>query len=343
MNEESRKKLSGALKMLLKAAIAAAVLIFLYCHKGEAIKKGFASYDYRFLLPAFMLSFIAAFAGSERWRILAEIINIPLKKLEAFSLTMQGIFFSLVIPGGAIGGDVVKMAAMSRHVKSGSRTEGIFSIMIDRIVGMFALFLPVLILLLCNYHTFAGLKLPGFQGNFAGLTAWWVLTGACAAGLAGGTALFFHRQIGKIPGIRQLLGFLDEKSSGKVTRIFAAADIYAGSPGKMLWLVLLSVVAVHLVPVLVFAILFAGTGAQVGIFPLCTAVLIGNIAGLIPLFPGGIGARDLVTVGLLTSAGYAPETVGTVQLLATGLMIIFNLTGSLFFIFDRKLPEENYE
>lgn len=343
MSEKSRNKLSGALKMLLKAAIAAAVLIWLYSRKGEDLKQGFASYDYRFLVPALIPALIAAFAGSERWRLLAKIINIPLKRVEAFSLTMQGIFFSLVIPGGSIGGDVIKMAAMGRYVRAGSRTEGIFSIMIDRIVGMFALFLPVLILLFFNWHTFAGLKLPGSQGEFAGLTAWWVLVGGCSAGIFAGSAVFCHRLIEKIPGVRAVLKFLDDKSSGKVSRVFAAADIYVRSPGRILALVLLSVFAVHLMPVLVFAILLAGTGGQIGVFTLCTAVLIGNIAGLIPLFPGGIGARDLVTVGLLISAGYSPETVGTVQLLATGLMIVFNLTGSFFFIFDRKHPEEHHE
>jgi len=180
MSEKSRDQLSRALTMLLKIAIAAAVLIWLYSQKGEELKRGFGSYDYRYLLPALIPSLISAFAGSERWRALTGIINIPLKRLEAFSLTMQGIFFSLVIPGGSIGGDVVKMAAMSKHVKCGSRTEGIFSIMIDRIVGMFALFLPVLVLLFFNYRTFASLQLPGSQESFAGLTAWWMLTTSCA-------------------------------------------------------------------------------------------------------------------------------------------------------------------
>jgi hypothetical protein len=74
------------------------------------------------------------------------------------------------------------------------------------------------------------------------------------------------------------------------------------------------------------------------IFPTCftviTAVVIGNIAGLIPLFPGGIGIRDLVTVTLLTAGSIAAGDAKTAQLLSTAIMLLTFLSGGVFFIFD---------
>ena len=53
---------------------------------------------------------------------------------------MQGYFFSLVIPGGAIGGDVAKMGLLARRSQPGSRAEGVFTVVMDRVIGMIALF-----------------------------------------------------------------------------------------------------------------------------------------------------------------------------------------------------------
>jgi uncharacterized membrane protein YbhN (UPF0104 family) len=85
--------------------------------------------------------------------------------------------------------------------------------------------------------------------------------------------------------------------------------------------------------------LLLGSGIEIRLFPVISAVVLGNIAGLIPLFPGGIGARDAVTVALLIAAGYSAEAAGTAQLLSTLLMILCNLAGSLFFIIDRQSRE----
>lgn len=54
-----------------------------------------------------------------RWHRLTRILQVKLSGFEALSLTMQGYFFSLVIPGGAIGGDVVKMGVLTKRSRAG--------------------------------------------------------------------------------------------------------------------------------------------------------------------------------------------------------------------------------
>ena len=160
MAENGRISLKGVLRTLLNIGIAAAVIFWLYRRNGAALRTGFAEFDYRFLIPAAAVLLSTLVVSSLRWRGLARTIGIRLGAWESFSLTMQGNFFSLVIPGGAIGGDVIKMAALTRHVRSGSRTEGIVSIVMDRIIGMIALFLMTTLLLLFSRGLF-GRRLLG--------------------------------------------------------------------------------------------------------------------------------------------------------------------------------------
>ncbi|MBR2626309.1 MAG: flippase-like domain-containing protein [Lentisphaeria bacterium] len=339
MAEKKGKNISGLIRMILKTGIAAAVIRWLYCRYAGNLSAVFAGFDYLLLIPVFCLSVFSTAVASLRWRCLAAPLGIDLSCGKAFSLTMQGIFFSLVIPGGAIGGDVIKMAALSGHLKNGSRTEGIFSILMDRIIGMISLFLTALILLLYSRSLFAAVKFPDFPNAPAGMFLWWLLAGVCAAGTAGGCLVFIHRKLEKLPGVKTVLTFADKKSSGKVTRILNAVDIYTGEKKKIIFWIVVTTFAIHLAPALSLALLLNAAGASVNIITVLPAVVIGNIAGLLPLFPGGIGARDAVTVALLNVAGYSPEAAAAAQIMATIILVFFNLTGAIFFIADRKRPE----
>lgn len=336
MTEKGRKFLSGAIRTILKLAVAAAVMIW-FCRSFDFnAVAAFSSFNYSLLIPAFFILIFTNIAASLRWRALADTINVDLTPFRAFSLTMQGLFFSLVIPGGSIGGDVVKMAAITGHVKQGSRTEGIFSIVMDRIVGMIALFAIALALLIINRTLFAELKFDDTTIPMAGTLLWWIFTGTCSAGLLVALVIFIHRLIEKLPGIKQLMSFADQKSNGKITRLSNAADSYASSGRKITFWVVITIFFIHLTPALSMFLLLYGTGAVQGFSAVVPAVIIGNIAGLVPLFPGGIGARDTVTIALLAAAGCPVQHAAAAQLLSTAVMILFNLTGSLFFIFDRK-------
>ena len=336
MTERSRKIISGAIRTIIKLAIAAAVIAWLCRSFDFNAVAAFSSFDYRIMIPVILIAFFTNIIAGIRWKSLAETISIPLTVFKAFSLTMQGLFFSLVIPGGSIGGDVVKMAAITGHVKKGTRTEGIFSIIMDRIVGMIALFALALILLFSRRNIFSDLSFDHAASAPAGILLWWLFTGVCAAGLLIAFLVFIHRKIENLPVFRSLFSFIDKKSSGKFSRFSSAADAYASDGRKITFWVILTILLIHLTPAVSMFLLLKGTGITPAIPAVITAVIIGNIAGLIPLFPGGIGIRDSITISLLAASGIPAQNAATAQLLATILLIFVNLTGSFFFIFDRK-------
>lgn len=326
-----------------KLAIAGGIVAYLVARNPAEIAQGFRSFDYKWLAPALAIYASHMLVCSWRWLRLTRMVDVELSPFEALSLTMQGYFFSLVIPGGAIGGDVVKMGVLSKRSNVGSKMEGAFTILMDRIIGMIALFTLALALLIPAHSLLMKVELPQFALTDAmrelGILG---LAALCLAGLAASCVIFFHRWIEKIPPFGGLMRRGDRITRGMVTRLTETTDNYAKQWKELSLLTLLSVFFIHLMTVAAYGCLMAGLGLSIPVLTLVTAVTIGNIAGLIPLFPGGIGGRDVVTVTILAAGGIAAGDAKTAQLLYTGMVLLFNLAGGLFFLFDpgRRRTEE---
>jgi len=318
-----------------KLAIAGGIVGYLVARNPAEIAQGFRAFDYRWLAPALAVYASHILVCAWRWLRLTRMLDVKLSPFEALSLTMQGYFFSLVIPGGAIGGDVVKMGVLSKRSQAGCRMEGAFTILMDRIIGMIALFSLALALLVPAIPLLMKLELPQIaltdamrELGIAGLAA------LCLAGLGASCVIFFHRWIEKIPPFGGLMHWGDRITHGMVTRLTDATDIYAKRWKELSVLTVISVLFIHLMTVAAYGCLMIGLGLPIPVLTLVAAVTIGNIAGLIPLFPGGIGGRDVVTITILAAGGIAAGDAKTAQLLYTGMVLLFNLVGGLFFLLD---------
>lgn len=335
---KQNEKISRLHKTVLRMFFAVSIIGALIWFHRKQLLHCLGSFDYRFVLPALLCYFLQIAAGAWRWRRLALLQGFNLSGFEAFSLTMQGCFFSLVIPGGAIGGDVVKMGLLAKRRQPGSRAEGIFTVFMDRITGMIALFALAIVLLLKFFPKIPEMQIPGISINTSGiqLAALGVLL-LCTAGITAGIAVFFHRVLRKIPGINWILEKIDSRFNNMASRMTAMADEYAKYPGTVALLTVASIFFVHLVLTLPLCFLLAGAGVDLNMEMLiltATAVTVGNIAGLIPLTPGGIGLRDLTVIAILSAGGINAGTGEAAQLMSTGLYVIVNLCGGFFFAFD---------
>ena len=161
-----------------------------------------------------------------------------------------------------------------------------------------------------------------------------LLVALSVTGLSASCLIFFHRLIHKVPFFDWILKFIDRLSNGIVSRVEQAADVYSKEKKEIFLLSAASIAGVHLCTVVPMLFLLSGLGVEYSIFQVITAVTLGNVVGLIPLFPSGIGGRDFVTVTILVASGVAQGDAKTAQLLCTAIMIVFNLCGGLFFIFD---------
>ena len=71
-----------------------------------------------------------------------------------------------------------------------------------------------------------------------------------------------------------------------------------------------SVFMVHLIQLPVICCICYGLNMEIPSYlTLATAIILGNIAGLVPLTPGGIGLRDLTIFAVLGAGGFTNITL----------------------------------
>ena len=331
--------LKYAVKLLITAGIVA---LLVYTAKKQGTFKDFdiSGLNWGWLAAAFALYLVHLFVNAWRWRLLLAYREIPCSLFSAFSLTTQSFFFSLVMPGGAIGGDVIRAGFLAHRMPKGQKFDGVFTILMDRFTGMIGIFLTVFLAL-----PFAWRYLEGADPKAKVLT--FVLLGGSAAGLLAAVAIFLHKQLEKIGFFRWGEDLGAKITHGFSTKLLDALDSYRDAVREIVWCVLASILGVNFVLGLCFyCVCLAFDTSLAPLFaPIVAAITVGNIAGLIPATMSGIGLRDYFVAAIL-GAALAELPNCTVSALAptlvmTGVIIAGGLFGGFFFLFDnprRKQP-----
>jgi uncharacterized membrane protein YbhN (UPF0104 family) len=125
---------NGALVVL-----AFALLGFVVWRNREQIDHVFSRpLDLRLLGAAILIYMTSAALTFVRWFMLVRVIEPHFKLSSTFVLGSIGMVFNLVIPGG-VGGDLIKASYLVRmRIR---RTQAVASMVIDRILGLLALFI----------------------------------------------------------------------------------------------------------------------------------------------------------------------------------------------------------
>ena len=89
------------------------------------------------LMGVMALMYTQVAVSSWRWKYLLHAQDVHLPYRDAFSLTMIGALFNIVIPG-AVGGDVMKGYYVSRRA-GGRRSHALTTILMDRVLGLVGL------------------------------------------------------------------------------------------------------------------------------------------------------------------------------------------------------------
>ncbi len=328
------------------------LIYFLFHDKVPVIVDCLSHFNFSWLLLAIFLYYLHLFVGAWRWYMLARVLKFKLTLWEAICLTMKAFFFSLVIPGGAIGGDLAKVAFLSKRATKGTKVEGAFTILMDRIIGMIALFALAILLTIIATPIIMSIDAPElyemcrisnrpeliFRCKCAVIAGVLFL---CLAGLASCFVMFMHRQLEKLMVVRWGINLLNRFSHGAFARMTAAIDLYRSAPGMLFNMVMISVFLVHLNLVIVVFCLMKGLGVDI-VKPLAmvTGVILGNIAGLIPFTISGVGLRDYTIVKFMEASGAAMGQANTTAVLFTSLIIFANISCGVFFFLEKKRKKQ---
>ena len=156
-------------KLLIKLLIIVSSLAILAWLVFDALKteNGRQAFDtmikspkhWDFLIGAFILMGAAIVLTLIRWCYLVRAMGIALSMKDAMRIGFLGYWFNFA-PVGIVGGDLVK-AVMLAHEHPGNKAKSLASVLIDRVVGIYVLFVVAS----------AGILLTGFywQDTVAGV------------------------------------------------------------------------------------------------------------------------------------------------------------------------------
>ncbi len=336
------KKNARFLVFLLKIGIM--VLIFYWVLKDSG---SFASHllhaDPCWLIPAFLCLALQALLSFLRWGMLLRGLGVKLSFRDLTSLGMLGMFFSLVIPGGAVGGDLIKAGILAGRSPEGKKFHGVFSIITDRIIGMMALFSFTLVFSLLFLE-----RIRALRSDLRYLVFFLMILSA--GGLCAGAGMWMHEILFRPRFMRRLLEWGDAIGKNVFSNTIEALQLYRENWGVPLRAFALSFFL--MVPLLILALFFsvkATEGATtVSSSPSSSAAAsevpgaefsncilastLSNTASAIPLTPGGLGTRDYVSKEMLLSGGASEPNATAATLLFSAISILISLSGAFFFL-----------
>ena len=260
-----------------------------------------------------------------RWQMLLRGQQIRIRFSKVLSLTFQGTMFSLFMPGGSVGGDVVKGAVLAREAEKGNALEGVTTIFLDRLIGMLGLFSLAGIIALCSLATIQQFS-PGVRYTV------YLLTGCCFGGVFAGIVILFHTVIFRVKLFAWLLQKADILTKGGCSRILHSVEIFRKDRATLWKTFFLTLLILH--PILIgcnVLILYGIQGHLQGIREAALGAALGNVASVAPVSPGGLGTRDKVTEVILRSSGLSPESSALVPLIYSCVSVLTALLGGLFF------------
>ena len=280
------RNVTKVLSMLLKIAFAVGVIYWMTSSgklNFHVVGRAFGHWPLALFLVATLYLQIAVI--SWRWNVLNGALGFGIRYGEAFSLSMIGMLFTVVIPG-SVGGDVIKAYYVGTRVPN-RRAHAFTTILMDRFLGLLSLLTLGAAGVFWNYRVILTNKVMTTLATFVVLAFF----GGCLALLiavlfSGQVTGFLRRFEGRVPLV------------GHAVKCCEALEAFRAKPWVLVIGVLMSLPS-HLVACLGMHVAMGMVGA--GEMPLERFLLIvplGLISTVLPLSPGGVGIGQAAFYGL---------------------------------------------
>jgi uncharacterized membrane protein YbhN (UPF0104 family) len=263
------------LSLALRVGIAVALIAWLV-RSGAIEWRALAglAHEWPLTLAALGVLALSTWITAIRLPVLLRPMGFRLGAWPAVVLMTTGLFFGLFLPGGA-GGDIAKVYYSVSGHRRGTRTELATAVLLDRAIGMWAMFAMPL------------LALPFFAGVLAGASGVATLVRFSAWVFAAGGAL-----LAGVLWMPERWAALPGRVAGDfVARGVATVRFFRAHPGALARSFALSIAA-HTTAVLTTWFLAGAIHPQSQRAELGLVVPLGFVANALPLTPGGIGVGE---------------------------------------------------
>ncbi|MBF0340793.1 MAG: flippase-like domain-containing protein [Magnetococcales bacterium] len=267
-----------------------------------------------------------------RWVLLLHSQHIPLPFAWGHRVTYLGLYCNLVLPGGGMAGDALRLAHAIRAAPT-HRLEALLSLFVDRAVGLYAMLLIAMLAIFVNPHLVMGI------GPLQ-LMAVAVIAAVFGIPLS---VLIFYLLVNRVRETPWFVRFLQSGRVGRLTgRLVEIIRLYHHAWPRLLLALGITLVCQML---LLWALVLVANGLSMGTLTpgeYTFATPWAWIANFLPLTPGGIGvgeaAFDQVCRWIETTPSGAPY--GTIFLVFRLLTMLGTFPGLVIFFFSRKEVQE---
>jgi len=314
------------LLVLLKYALPLAIVAWLM--KGAFQDASFGRFwsepkDWSLLLLAALACFTAVCITFVRWYFLVRALDLPFRLRDAFRLGFLGYMFNFVAPG-SVGGDLFKAVFIARE-HPGRRTSAIASVIADRLIGLYALFVVA-----CGAFYLTDVGRAASQTTEFRVTAQAVLI-CTVVGTIGGLLLL-------IPALTDNKFALRMEKWPKVGRLIhqlhTTIRMYRSRVGVLLLANILSVGVHSLFSVAFYLIATALPGEAPSLAAHFVIAPLSMLAGILPMPANGLGVVEGIMKILYQHIAPNPQMIdGLGLLVALTYRLITVLIAGIGFIY----------
>lgn len=261
---------------------------------------------------------VGLLAGAARWKILLTAQGLAVSFGRVFSIFFIGQFFNAFMLGSC-GGDAARAYYVSRWFP-GRRTEAIFTVLLDRAIGLAVTLVVAAAVTLVWRDLFdraAPLRVAAILMQslfFVSPFALWAVLKAPA-------------------WLRRARKFLSEDSRPVqiLKKLYRTALSYRNHPLVLIEAIVLSLINLAL---LTLACLCFGWGIDrhLPTLPIVLLFPVLTIVAALPLTPGSLGVREGLFVALLPPLGIPYEAALSISLLVYGGSLLWSLFGGAVFV-----------
>ncbi|MEM7645905.1 MAG: lysylphosphatidylglycerol synthase transmembrane domain-containing protein [Pseudomonadota bacterium] len=299
----------------LKLLIASCLILWLV-RSGRFDLESLSHYQSPWIwLSGISLFLVLIGINSWRWKLLLGLESVEISLPRAYQLSLVGIFFNFFMPGG-VGGDVVKAAYLMRDYQAKKWFIG-WSILVDRILGMLALFLYSGITGVLFYK-----KLPATLQMSVYSLSLMILFGLVSLV---GILIFSPKK-----NIEKLL-----KSQPLLEKSLLPLFYFFQRPSKIVVPFLLSLVGQGLV-MGIAALLVFSAGVSLSLWMILLIFPFGFLATILPISPAGIGVGQAAFFFLFDKVAGQGEFGVLIITFIQAIQFLVGLLGGLFFVLYKK-------
>ncbi|HVU87598.1 MAG TPA: lysylphosphatidylglycerol synthase transmembrane domain-containing protein [Pirellulales bacterium] len=269
-----------------------------------------------------------------RWYYLVRALDLPFTMADAFRLGFLGYLFNFVLLG-SVGGDLLKAVYIARE-QHGKRAEAVATVVIDRVIGLYVLFLVASVAALVTGIISTDVEAVRILVQ---ATLWCTVIGAIfilALVTPGFTQGRLSGRLRELPRVGPLFG-----------RLLEAIRMYRTRPGVLILTSVLSVFVHVLNTIAVYLIARGLPGEVPSLGAHFIIVSLAMLAGAIPLLPAGLGqfegAMDALYSVVPGGAEVPPEEGLFVAFGWRAITITIAIVGVIFYIRGRRDVDAAWE